>query len=40
MRHGVYLQMVVNGVHLQHKRDAKGKIWKDFYEQTVGIRTG
>ena len=38
--HGVYLQMVVNGVHLQHKRGAKGKIWKDFYEQTVGIRTG
>ena len=38
MRHGVYLQMVVNGVHLQHKRGAKGKIWKDFYEQTVGIQ--
>jgi len=24
MRHGVCLQMVVNGVHLQHKRGAKG----------------
>jgi hypothetical protein len=40
MRHGVYLQMVVNGVHLQHKRGAKGLAWKDFYERTVGSRTG
>ena len=40
MRHGVCLQMVVNGVHLQHKRGAKGLAWKYFYERTVGIRTG
>ena len=40
MRHGVYLQMVVNGVHLQHKRGAKRLAWKNFYERTVGIRTG
>ncbi len=35
MRHGVCLQVVVNGVHLQHKRGAKGLAWKDFYERTV-----
>ena len=40
MRHGVCLQMVVNGVHLQHKRGTKGLARKDFYEQTVGSRTG
>jgi hypothetical protein len=40
MCYGVYLQMVVNGVHLQHKRGAKGLAWKDFYERTGGIRTG
>ena len=41
MRHGVCLQMVVNGVHLQHKRGAKGLAWKDFYERTVlGSRIG
>jgi hypothetical protein len=40
MRHGVCLQMVVNGVHLQHKSGAKGLAWKDFYERTVGSRTG
>jgi hypothetical protein len=40
MCHGVYLQMVVSGVHLQHKRGAKGLAWKDFYERTVGIRPG
>ena len=40
MRHSVYLQTVLSGVHLQHKRGAKGLAWKDFYEQTVGIHTG
>ena len=40
MRHGVYLQMVINGTHLQHKRGAKGPAWKDFYERTDGICTG
>ncbi len=40
MRHGVYLQMVINRIHLQHKRGAKGPAWKDFYERTAGIRTG
>ncbi len=39
MHHDVCLQMVVNGVHLQHKRGAKGLAWKDFYERTVGICT-
>ena len=38
--HGVCLQMVVNGVHLQHKRGAKGLAWKDFYERTVGSCIG
>ncbi len=40
MCHGVYLQMVVSGVHFQHKRGANGLAWKDIYERTVGIRTG
>ncbi len=40
MCRGVYLQMVINGIHLQHKRGAKGPAWKDFYKRTVGICTG
>jgi hypothetical protein len=37
---GVCMQMIVNKVRLQQKRGAKGQAWKDFYELTVGIRTG
>ena len=40
MRRGVCLQMVVNGIHLQHKRGVKWLSWKFFYEWTAGIRTG
>ena len=40
LRLGVCLQMVVNKVHLQKKKGAKGQAWKDFYERTVGIRVG
>ncbi len=37
---GVCMQMIVNKVHLQQKRGAKGQAWKDFYKLTVGIRAG
>ena len=40
LRLGVCLQMVVNKVHLQKKKGAKGPARKDFYERTVGIRVG
>ena len=40
LRLGVCLQMVVNKVHLQKKKGAKGIAWKDFYERTVGTRVG
>ncbi len=38
MHLGVCFQMVVNKVHLQKKKGAKGQAWKDFYELTIGIR--
>jgi hypothetical protein len=37
---GVCMQMVVNKVHLQQKRGAKGQAWKNFYKQNIGIRAG
>ena len=40
MCHGVCLQMIVHGVHLQQKRGAKWMAWKVLYERTVGSRTG